>query len=86
MDTWVWQTLASVVIPGFTINRLVKFSKPLIARAALPAVATTWGPTALGLAAIPVIIHPIDSLVHTVMDATLRPWMDDLIGISEGGD
>ncbi len=32
-------------------------------------------PTAVGLAAIPFIVHPIDNTVHAVMNATLRPAM-----------
>lgn len=32
-------------------------------------------PTALGLAAIPFIVHPIDSGVHALLNATLRPLL-----------
>lgn len=32
-------------------------------------------PTAVGLAAIPFIVHPIDNTVHAVMNATIRPAM-----------
>ena len=63
-DALVWQTFASVVIPGFTINRVVKAAKvgfgsaPKLARAL-----RGFGPTLVGLAVIPFIIHPIDWFV-----------------------
>lgn len=54
------QLLASVMIPGFTINRicwtvgkgikLAKFKHPM----------GKWIPTIVGLLSIPLIIHPID--------------------------
>ena len=34
----------------------------------------TASPTAVGLAVIPVIIHPLDNFVHWAMDNTVRPW------------
>ena len=73
-DCLVWQTFASVLIPGFTINRIcftsllflnkvnksnLRFNKMLT--------------TAIGLGSIPVIIHPIDHFCHQAMDLTLRP-------------
>lgn len=74
-DTMLWQTLASVIIPGFTINRVVKGVKYGIRKSgagSVPALAR-WGPTAVGLAIIPFIVHPIDELVHNIMDKTTRP-------------
>ena len=73
-DTLVWQALASVMIPGFTINRLCAASLYAMARAA-PGVALNtrkWATTAIGLGVIPFIVHPIDSLVHYGMDNTTR--------------
>lgn len=32
-------------------------------------------PTAVGLSAIPFIVHPIDNAVHALMNRTLRPAM-----------
>ena len=73
-DTLLWQTAASVAIPGVTINRLVA--------------ATKWAcggnprlklvPTAAGLAAIPLIVTPIDNAVDAAMDATVRPRRPDI--------
>ena len=42
-------------------------------------------PTAVGLAAIPFIVHPIDNTVHAVMNATLRPAMRKYV-CSNGGN
>merc|ERR1712098_553712 len=73
-DTLVWQAFASVIVPGFTINRICAFSLIGLART-VPGVAESarkWAVTGLGLGIIPFIVHPIDSLVHTVMDNTTR--------------
>lgn len=60
-DTFVWQSLASVAIPGFTINRLCAASLALLGSLTRwPLPVRKWATTALGLAAIPVIITPID--------------------------
>ncbi|GKY91497.1 hypothetical protein MPSEU_000121900 [Mayamaea pseudoterrestris] len=75
MDTLVWQSLASVALPGMTINLIVKASRQAVQRTAkLPVFATTWLPTVIGLGAIPFIVHPIDRGVDYVMDETLRSW------------
>lgn len=76
-DTLVWQALASVMIPGFAINRLCAGSLYVMARMA-PGVAETtrkWATTALGLGVIPFIVHPIDAAVHYGMDKTTRVWI-----------
>jgi len=79
VDTLVWQAFASVIVPGFFINRLCAASLFGLARA-MPTVAEStrkWAVTGLGLGSIPLIIHPIDNLVHTVMDNTTRKWIGD---------
>ena len=38
----------------------------------------TYGPTLVGLAAIPFIIHPIDHSVDYVMDRTYRAYFDEV--------
>eukprot|EP00611_Tribonema_gayanum_P000924 TRINITY_DN106_c0_g1_i1.p6 TRINITY_DN106_c0_g1~~TRINITY_DN106_c0_g1_i1.p6 ORF type:complete len:107 (-),score=22.01 TRINITY_DN106_c0_g1_i1:201-521(-) len=40
-----------------------------------PPAVRKWAPTAVGLCAIPFIIHPIDNAVDYAMDRTLRVWM-----------
>jgi len=69
LDTLIWQGLASVIIPGATINRIVWASGKL----PLPPKAKSVVPTAVGLASIPLIIYPIDLLVHHALDRTSRP-------------
>ena len=74
-DTLVWQGLASVIIPGFTINRIVWAAKKLTDNVEVPLGAKKWAPTLIGLSFIPFIVHPIDSGVTTLMDMTLRKFM-----------
>eukprot|EP00076_Gallus_gallus_P027230 XP_015150412.1 mitochondrial fission process protein 1 isoform X1 [Gallus gallus] len=72
-DTFVWQSLASVAIPGFTINRLCAASLALLASLTRwPLPVRKWATTALGLSAIPVIITPIDRSVDFLMDSSIR--------------
>ena len=63
LDTLVWQGLASVAIPGMVINRLCAGSRVLLNRYAIRVLsqqARRWAVTGMGLASIPMIIHPID--------------------------
>ena len=64
-DTLVWQGLASIAIPGFTINRIVWAA----VRVAPP---PSRIPTLAGLAAIPLIVKPIDFAVDKLLDQTVR--------------
>lgn len=74
-DTVIWQGLASVAIPGFTINRICFFSNLLFQKmTSLPTVTRKWTVTAIGLAAIPFIIKPIDHSVDWLMESSLRKW------------
>jgi fission process protein 1 len=76
MDTLIWQSMASVAIPGATINMIVKASRCAVAKSpmVLPVMLSTWLPTAVGLGSVPLIIHPIDNAVDWFMDSTLRTW------------
>ncbi len=79
-DTLVWQALASVMIPGFTINRICAGSLIALAKM-MPNVALSkrkWMTTGIGLGVIPFIVHPIDSFVHFAMDNTTRVWIGGL--------
>jgi fission process protein 1 len=73
-DCLIWQSLASVMIPGATINAIVRASRFAVARspAAVPVSIATWVPTVMGLGSVPLIIQPIDDAVHILMDATYR--------------
>ncbi|GAB9470950.1 hypothetical protein Gpo141_00008177 [Globisporangium polare] len=80
VDTLLWQTMASVVIPGFTINRVVALSSAVVQQTVKSSpVVRRWAPTAIGLGVIPFIIHPIDHFVDQIMDATTRKWSASLI-------
>ena len=62
VEAAIWQGLASVIIPGFTINRICAVSRFTLKRFArtMPPGAQMWVTTLVGLSAIPVIIKPID--------------------------
>lgn len=65
-DTLLWQALASVMIPGFTINRIVWAAEKAIARPGSKL------PTLFGLVSIPLIVKPIDHGVDALLDRTVR--------------
>lgn len=76
VDTLVWQALASVIIPGFTINRVCALSLFLLKRySSLSLNTCKWTTTGVGLSCIPFIVSPIDHGVHVLMDKTLRQWV-----------
>ena len=74
-DCLVWQTFASVLVPGFTINRICKLSLYLLNNSNVKTLIQSSKvlTTGIGLLSIPLIIHPIDHAVHVVMDKTIRP-------------
>lgn len=74
-DVFAWQMFASVIIPGFVINRITWGAGILSKRTKLPGIARKWLPTCFGLAAIPFIIRPIDTAVDHAMDATYRKYV-----------
>ena len=67
IEAAVWQGLASVIIPGFTINRICFASRCALQRLApksVPLRVHGFVTTAIGLTAIPIIINPIDRWGH----------------------
>lgn len=101
-DTIVWQLLASVFVPGFTIHTVVQAAHAALlpveaaqpVRDAAAALASSVGvasadallavadksiPTAVGLAAIPFIVHPIDNAIHALLNVTLRPALKKFV-------
>ena len=58
----LWQALASVVIPGFTINRICRLSNISLSKIApaLRIVTRNKMTTTIGLGCIPLIVKPID--------------------------
>eukprot|EP00753_Platysulcus_tardus_P003290 PLAT12357.1.p1 GENE.PLAT12357.1~~PLAT12357.1.p1 ORF type:complete len:190 (+),score=16.08 PLAT12357.1:35-571(+) len=86
-DTLLWQSLASVVFPGFVINRVVAGASFLLARAsASPRGWLTALPTAIGMASIPLIVEPLDEFTHSLLDVTVRPFLADLKASAASGD
>ncbi|OWF40402.1 mitochondrial fission process protein 1-like [Mizuhopecten yessoensis] len=74
-DTLMWQGLASVAIPGFTINRICALSAYALKKnSQLPGKTRKWITTIIGLACIPFIIKPIDLSVDALMENTVRKW------------
>ncbi|KAJ8984136.1 hypothetical protein NQ317_017786 [Molorchus minor] len=72
-DALIWQMLASVAIPGFTINRVCAVSTFLLNKSEkIPKTPRKWIVTAIGLITIPFIIKPIDEFVDDVLDNSLR--------------
>ena len=77
VDTLLWQSLASVIIPGITIHQIVHATgRVMRGRAGIPFGLRRWAPTLVGLGAIPLIIHPLDNAVHFLLDLTVRPAFD----------
>ena len=68
MDALLWQSFASVIVPGITINRIVALSSKV-----WTGQGKQFGPTTIGLMMIPLIIHPIDVAVEGCMDIAVRP-------------
>lgn len=62
------------MIPGFTINAIVRVSRFAILKTAANQSVKTWLPTGFGLGSIPFIIHPIDNSVDYLLDNTTRYW------------
>lgn len=76
VDTLVWQALASVIVPGITINRVCALSLFLLKRYSnLQLKTCKWTTTSIGLSCIPFIVSPIDNGVHVLMDKTIRQWL-----------
>ena len=71
-DVLIWQGLASVAIPGFTINRICWGVGKMTSR--LPAASRSVIVTSSGLLAIPFIIKPIDRGVDVLMEEGVRPY------------
>ena len=79
IDAFIWQSLASVLIPGKVIHLVASavnhsVNSPKIS-SHIPTHIRTWSPTIIGLAAIPAIIHPIDSFVDYCMDNSVRKYI-----------
>lgn len=75
MDTFLWQLLASVLIPGKIIHWVTHASQSIVSSTFKKSgPLKKWLPTMIGLGCIPLIIHPIDTAVDNAMDLTFRKW------------
>ncbi|CAM9389045.1 unnamed protein product, partial [Phaeothamnion confervicola] len=85
-DVLLFQMLASVIFPGFTINRWVTFVGYMEQTLHLQdSVSQPYLPTAAGLALIPFIVAPLDNLVERVLDLTIRPLLAEKFPLCELG-
>ncbi|KAG8239673.1 hypothetical protein J437_LFUL013896 [Ladona fulva] len=77
VDTLLWQALASVIVPGFTINRVCAGTLFALRKSTkLPKNTRKWTATIVGLLCIPFIVSPIDNGIHLLMDKTVRKWLN----------
>mmetsp|Transcript_30175 Transcript_30175/g.73427 ORF Transcript_30175/g.73427 Transcript_30175/m.73427 type:complete len:172 (-) Transcript_30175:379-894(-) len=74
LDTLLWQGLASVIVPGYTIHQVVHWSSRSFKAMNFGPRAMMILPTTVGLGAIPLIVHPIDTAIHKLGDYTWRSW------------
>ncbi|KAH0619058.1 hypothetical protein JD844_018682 [Phrynosoma platyrhinos] len=88
VDTFIWQALVSIIIPGFTINRICAASFSLLgSMTSWPLLVWKWMIMALSLSAIPFITKSIDSmsdkLPYKVADISLAEWGRKALEIAE---
>lgn len=69
----VFQSLASMALPAFTIHSTVKIATKLLANSKL----RRWGPTVAGMAVVPALPylfdHPVEHVVDRVFDDYIEP-------------
>jgi len=73
----VFQSIASMALPAFTIHSAVKQSKKTFDKVQNPRV-KAWGPTVTGLAIVPVLPYLFDKPVEHVTDAAFE-WIEKQI-------
>ncbi|KAF9222040.1 hypothetical protein BS17DRAFT_784341 [Gyrodon lividus] len=76
----VFQSLASMALPAFTIHTIVSRSKPFFTSRFKSPRIRTWGPTLSGLAAVPVLPYLFDEPVEKAVDG-LWEWAEWKAGI-----
>jgi len=73
----VFQTLASMALPAFTIHSAVKYSAKVFAKAKNTRV-KVWGPVATGLSIVPflpsIFDHPVEVAVEKAFDYVEEKW------------
>lgn len=75
IDTIIWQSLATILIPSYVIHKIVFFTKDLIKDIEIInkyKILKDYLPSVIGILSIFFIMQPIDDLVDYVMDNTIR--------------
>ncbi|KAI0650110.1 mitochondrial 18 KDa protein-domain-containing protein [Trametes meyenii] len=80
----VFQSVASMALPAFTIHTAVKQAKKAFVNVQNPRV-KTWGPTVTGLAIVPVLPYLFDKPVEHVTDIAFE-WVEKQIARSESSE
>ncbi|KAI6122746.1 mitochondrial 18 KDa protein-domain-containing protein [Pisolithus croceorrhizus] len=70
----LFQSIASMALPAFTIHTIVARSKPLFSRNKHPRL-RTWGPTVVGLSVVPILPYLFDKPVEHAIDRAWE-WME----------
>ncbi|KAJ2984478.1 hypothetical protein NUW54_g10496 [Trametes sanguinea] len=78
----VFQSVASMALPAFTIHTAVKQAKKAFVNVQNPRV-KSWGPTVTGLAIIPVLPYLFDKPVEHATDIAFE-WIEKQIAKSQG--
>ncbi|KAI0773996.1 mitochondrial 18 KDa protein-domain-containing protein [Fomes fomentarius] len=79
----VFQSIASMALPAFTIHTAVRQAKKAFANVQSPRV-RTWGPTVTGLAIVPVLPYLFDKPVEHATDIAFE-WIEKQIAGSKDG-
>ncbi|KAF0709607.1 Aste57867_5832 [Aphanomyces stellatus] len=95
VDTFIKHSLASIAIPGYIVNRVVRdhLGGLYIGSIVLQVAAAThaskqvltrptllkWTPVGAGIVVLPLIVRPIDWCVEFAMDKTTRAWSKEYL-------
>lgn len=66
--TILWQFLASVTLPAFIINRVVKLSKYIVQKRTTNLNKIRWIPTLIGLSFMPIMPYVVDPVVDDFLE------------------
>ncbi|KAI9067657.1 hypothetical protein FKP32DRAFT_1563368 [Trametes sanguinea] len=78
----VFQSVASMALPAFTIHTAVKQAKKAFVNVQNPRL-KTWGPTVTGLAIVPILPYLFDKPVEHATDIAFE-WIEKQIAKSQG--
>ncbi|KAF8416979.1 mitochondrial 18 KDa protein-domain-containing protein [Tirmania nivea] len=78
-ERFIFQTLASMALPAFTIHSIVRYSGRAMKNVKSPRL-RTWGPVGLGLAVVPALPYLFDEPVERAVEK----GVEVLVGLAEG--